>query len=228
LNLYILTGFTGGIGAAMCSQLRNELGLDDRLVLVGRNISEELRWDGINYLEKDLSVVQGWLELDSLVDSSIRKVVLISNASMIEPIDKIGRINEEQITHINNVNFINPVLLVNRLVMACTRSSTSLTVLNVTSGAANRAISGWALYCSTKAAFKMFLNTLELEWPDLVEVIHCDPGVVDTKMQRVIRSKSIEQMKDVECFSEYRSSGLLKTAEKASMEILSCVLGKKT
>ncbi len=95
-----------------------------------------------------------------------------------------------------NVNFVSGAILANAL--CGIKATMRVTVVNVTSGAADRPIGGWGMYCSTKAATKMFLSVLaRQEGTDYrLKVHHFDPGVMDTKMQSRIRKSDTEHSKE--------------------------------
>lgn len=57
----------------------------------------------------------------------------------------------------------------------------------VSSGAAERAIHGWGMYCSSKSAQHALCMQLALEEPSITAVA-VKPGIVDSFMQDTIRS----------------------------------------
>jgi benzil reductase ((S)-benzoin forming) len=87
-------------------------------------------------------------------------------------------------------------------------------IVNVSSGAANRAISGWSSYCSTKAGLDMFTKTVGLEQQQKqfpTTVISFSPGIMDTTMQTTIRSKTEKEFESVQTFQAYKEEGMLRT-----------------
>ncbi|MDB4290195.1 SDR family NAD(P)-dependent oxidoreductase, partial [Flavobacteriaceae bacterium] len=96
-------------------------------------------------------------------------------------------------------------------------------IINISSGAAKRPILGWSIYCSTKSANEMFFNTLKLQEENNknIEVHNLDPGVMDTDMQKNIRSKSENEMPNVELFKEYHKTEQLKSAQEVALDIVS-------
>jgi NAD(P)-dependent dehydrogenase (short-subunit alcohol dehydrogenase family) len=68
-------------------------------------------------------------------------------------------------------------------------------VINISSGAAVGAVSGWGAYCVSKAAINMFTEMIAAEEDD-VAAIALRPGVVDTEMQATIREAGGEGMPD--------------------------------
>ena len=56
-------------------------------------------------------------------------------------------------------------------------------VLNISSGAGRKPVSGWAVYGSSKAALDFYTQTLKLENPELA-VRSLAPGVVEYRYAR--------------------------------------------
>jgi len=87
-------------------------------------------------------------------------------------------------------------------------------VVNISSGAAHQGISGWGMYCTSKAALFMLGQLLKDElaqrniWFGSVR-----PGIVDTPMQAEIRALEPENFPMVEQFRQYKATGALVTSE---------------
>jgi NAD(P)-dependent dehydrogenase (short-subunit alcohol dehydrogenase family) len=72
------------------------------------------------------------------------------------------------------------------------------TVINISSGAAHRALEGWSAYCCAKAGFAMLTTALALETTRSgVRVFGLAPGVVDTDMQVTIRASGINRVSQI-------------------------------
>ena len=126
-------------------------------------------------------------KLERILSGKFNEIIFINNAGIIEPIKKIGEFsnNVDIYNHIN-INYVSPSIIINSLVKLI-ENNMKLKILNITSGAAERPIEGWSLYCSTKKATKMFLDVLNEE-NNKVVIKHIDPGVIDTEMQHSIRN----------------------------------------
>ncbi len=72
-------------------------------------------------------------------------------------------------------------------------------LMNISSGAALRGYAGWGAYCAGKAAVDRLSECVQLEEPSL-RVYAVAPGVIDTDMQAIIRSKTKEQFPMVDKF----------------------------
>jgi benzil reductase ((S)-benzoin forming) len=94
-----------------------------------------------------------------------------------------------------------------------------LTLVNISSGAANRPINNWSLYCSTKAFNQMFFNVAESE-NEQHRFFNINPGVLDTGMQESIRESDFP---DAEKFKELQKEGQLKSPFDVAKEILETI-----
>jgi NAD(P)-dependent dehydrogenase (short-subunit alcohol dehydrogenase family) len=65
--------------------------------------------------------------------------------------------------------------------------------VNISSGAAVKAIEGWSAYCVAKAGLTHLTRLLAAEEPEIITVA-LRPGVVDTAMQTLIRSEGAKAM----------------------------------
>jgi len=66
----------------------------------------------------------------------------------------------------------------------------------------------------------MFLDVTHKESEGTISVTHIDPGVVDTDMQKTIRSKSNKEMKNVQQFRDLNLSNNLKSPQDAARDVL--------
>jgi NAD(P)-dependent dehydrogenase (short-subunit alcohol dehydrogenase family) len=105
---------------------------------------------------------------------------VVNNAGAIQPIAQIADVDIEHWVLNWRVNFLGPLMLC-QLCLPYLRESQGR-VVNISSGAAQRAIRGWAAYSTAKAALDHLTLILAAEMKDVVSV-GLRPGVVDTQMQ---------------------------------------------
>ncbi len=118
---------------------------------------------------------------------------IVHNAATLEPIGPIGGIDEEQWGQALTINLIAPSLLTNALIEPLRHNHGR--VVNVSSGAALYPIEGAGVYSVTKAALKMWTESMAAEESDITTVA-LRPGVVDTEMQATIRTTAEGRMPD--------------------------------
>ncbi len=122
---------------------------------------------------------------------------LINNAGVIEP---IGRIHETDPAAWGRSVTINLVGAYN----ACHAALPHLlegggTVVNISSGAAHRALDGWSAYCAGKAGLAMLTNSLLAEYGGQgLRVFGFAPGMVRTDMQVTVKASGIGPVSQVD------------------------------
>lgn len=221
MKLVVLVGFSKGLGKAIFDQLLKGLKPGEReLLALGRKTKDFPQYNSVIYQEADLLKDDCWDSLSQYIPSNTESLDLFINASVIEPIAVVGSLDSYQLESAVKVNYISPMKLVNQLLFLQQKGKFTLNIFNISSGASSRPIEGWALYCSTKAAFKMFLDVADAEAQDILHITHIDPGVIDTDMQRTIRSKSNKEMKNVQQFRALSHSNKLKSPQEAARDVL--------
>ena len=220
MNSIILTGASRGLGR----ELHKLLVLDDlpsgqRIFISRRPLAEAHA--SYRYIQADLGQQDGLnIGLDIAPDSKV--VVFINNAGTIEPIGKAVDVPALDIESALRINCLGPLSLAQQLAVETRKISARLFILNVSSGAARRPIKGWMAYCVSKAAAVMAFDVLAAE-NDHVEVLHFDPGVMDTDMQSHIRQQAAEAMPDVELFRGFKTDHALKGPREVAEQIISVV-----
>ena len=219
-KVFIITGANRGLGQGFVDVLIKDN--NNFVISISRSLSEVQKTythDNFYFLKADLS--------DNTIDkkNSVLKTLItneavyfINNASIIEPIDKIENLEDQAIERTISVNIKSTIQLTKYLLRNFNENK--LTFINISSGAANRAISNWSLYCSSKAFIKMFYEVAESEY-EQHRFFNIDPGVMDTNMQKSIRNSDFP---DVSNFKDLQQEGKLKAPKQVALEILNTVL----
>jgi benzil reductase ((S)-benzoin forming) len=95
-----------------------------------------------------------------------------------------------------------------------------LRVVNVSSGAAHRAVPGLAAYCASKAALRMAGMVAAAELDDDTAIYSYEPGVVDTEMQRAAREMPLDEFPSGAMFRQYHAEGRLAAPELPAADIV--------
>ncbi len=111
---------------------------------------------------------------------------LINNAGILEPVSPAGRADPAAWRYNIEVNLMGPFYMTVAVLEALRESGGR--IVNVSSGAAVNAVEGWSAYCAAKAGLTHFTRVLAAEEPGIT-VVALRPGVVDTRMQGVIREQ---------------------------------------
>jgi short-subunit dehydrogenase len=219
MRTVIITGVTRGLGKAIFKLLVPTF---STIVCIGRALPEiECGLTGkVKFIKHDLSKISiDFSKIDESINGDTKEMVFINNAGTIIPICRIGELQWSDILTSVAVNFTCPLTITNILVSIAKERAIPLQILNISTGAAKHPIAGWSLYCSTKAATRMFYDCLSLENDDIF-VTHIDPGVIDTGMQETIRNASREQFPKKDQFMALKSDGKLKSPEEVGRQIL--------
>ncbi|KAG0359975.1 hypothetical protein BC939DRAFT_397177 [Gamsiella multidivaricata] len=202
----IVTGVSRGIGKSIALLAIQNLGANivgvarskDALEQLSKHIEEDLKLkDRFKFIVGDVTAESTTKELISLAKKSWSGRIdgLVLNAGVLEPLGSIASTSVEDWKQAFDINFFSILTLVQHALPALRESKGR--VVFVSSGAANSAYHGWGAYCSSKAALKMFGETLAKEESELTS-ISVRPGVVDTEMQGVIRSQGGDKMTPTE------------------------------
>lgn len=220
MNLYIVTGTTKGLGKALAERIA--LDADNEIIALGR--APDAPIPGGARLEVDLADAAAIEATFDRVEQRVRgkryaKAVLINNAGIVDPVAPLERAESDALVRNLAVNLAAPMLLMRRFLRATEGVALLRRIVNISSGAARRPISGWSAYCAAKAGLDMASRVVALEAPK-VEVASLAPGVIDTAMQGVVRSAAENDFPDVERFRRMKAAGELRSAEDVAADIL--------
>ncbi len=226
--LYIITGSNRGIGKAIVDLI---LPINNsEVIAIGRTANDEhLKYTKahpgrLHFIQADLTQPQGLPNMLLKIGAQMAAadcIVFINNAGTVSPIEKIGRLNLQQLTASLDVNCVSPAVIINHIIKEA--GNQKLILANITSGAAVRPIDGWVAYCSSKAYMRMFFSVLaeQVKNDSRIKVFQIDPGMVDTDMQQNIRSSDPEIFPSRTNFVDAKDNGILKTPQQAAAKILS-------
>lgn len=150
--------------------------------------------------------------LDSLSGKIIEELVLINNAATLSPIRNIKKLKDAEIHNSININITSAIIITRRFIETFRDYQIKKTLVNISSGAAQKAYSGWSLYCTGKAGMENFFNTLFIEERSEAHpfrIINFDPYIMDTSMQREIRASKREDFPSLDRFISFKEDNKL-------------------
>jgi NAD(P)-dependent dehydrogenase (short-subunit alcohol dehydrogenase family) len=229
--LYIVTGASRGIGAALAGQL---LAADHTLLLVSRGTNERLeresaardirleQWQlDLAHGEAAAARLEAWLRrFDAAAFAS---ATLINNAGAISRVGALDDDDGAAVARALRVGLEAPVLLMQAFLRATRHWKARRRILNVSSGAGRNAIAGWATYCAAKAGLDHATRVVALDEarrPNGAKVVSLAPGVVDTQMQGQLRTADPAGFPDQQRFLDLYNKGELTSAEDAAKKVL--------
>lgn len=235
MSLAIITGVSSGLGKSIAEHM-----LAHKIHVIGVSRTNDNSLQGlaekhhVTYKHYAIDLAQGE-QLDQLIhylkDDLLQwpdqAVYLINNAATLLPMNQAHQIKRTEIEEHYKLNVTAPIALMNSLLQASIDRKNYFVGVNITSGAAERGISGWSAYCSSKAAINMYTETVALEqeqWNREHRIIAFSPGIMDTAMQAQIRATSRDQFPTRDVFRQYKANEQLvqpKDVALALFDILS-------
>ncbi|KGP91573.1 short-chain dehydrogenase [Pontibacillus chungwhensis BH030062] len=220
MNIAVITGVSKGLGESIAEKMMER---GTHIIGVSRsgnkNLEKRAEANGVTYTHYacDLSSQEELLSVFSSIVENVKnqapeKVYVVNNAGVVEPIDRVGSLDADQVVKHVHINLIAPMLVTNLVVEKL--ANIDVDIINVTSGAANRPVYGWSTYGGTKAGLNYFTETTAFEQNERGtkhRTVAFSPGVMDTDMQADIRSSSEEAFADVEKFKALKEEGKLRS-----------------
>ena len=212
--MIFITGVSRGFGKAIA-----ELYLSKGEKVTGIGRSSTIEHPNFSFIQCDLSNLEAVRNIQ--FTSFSEPVVLINNAGIIGEIKRLSDMDVSSIDEVMTVNVSAPIILTQSL-YKMVENKDSFTLVNISSGAANRAIPSWASYCASKAALNMFTETFFLEEREKgnhPKVFAVAPGVIDTDMQGEIRATNPENFSSLSNFHALRDENKLFSPQEAAQRL---------
>ena len=220
-RLVVVTGSSKGLGKALVTRLLE----DETLHVIGISRQVEPNRDRYTPLSIDLADTRILVhELGKIFPSgNYDELTLINNAGWIGEIAPFGKLDPGGILDIHRVNVVAPAILMNAFAARYRDYSSKKTVINISSGAAVKAVDGWSGYCASKAALNQMTLVAQKE-ADLhqlgIRYIALSPGIIDTPMQENIRSASLENFSQLKKFQGLKTESQLSTPAETAAKVI--------
>lgn len=220
-KLYIVTGSSKGLGKALVSQLLKDVDVS----VIGISRQDEPSRDRYTHLSMDLSDTDDLVNtLDKIFpQGNFDELTLINNAGWIGEIAPFGKLDPQGILDIHRINVVAPAILMNAFASVYKQYSSKKTVINISSGAAGKAVDGWSGYCASKAALNQ-MTLVAQEEADLhqlgIRYIALSPGIIDTPMQENIRSAASENFSQLKKFQGFKAENQLSSPDDTANKVI--------
>ncbi|MFZ7127909.1 MAG: SDR family NAD(P)-dependent oxidoreductase [Desulfobacterales bacterium] len=134
---------------------------------------------------------------------------LINNAGTLDPISVLSDSDPSAWRTNIDINLMGPYFMMRHAIPFL--RETRGRIVNISSGAASKAVRGWSAYCAAKAALTHLGAVVSVEEPSIT-AISLRPGVVDTDMQAEIRSRGggVMDPENVAYFEALKTEGRLE------------------
>jgi benzil reductase ((S)-benzoin forming) len=214
-GFFLITGTSRGIGEALAQKILEK---GNTVLGIARGQSDTLKSTKYHHLSFDLAdtsrISQIIEKVDEVVDNQrFDFICLVNNASAAEPGGAIEKCPAEEVESHVKIGLIAPMILTSQFIRGFTGCKTRKKVVFISSGAAFAPFLGDSIYCSTKAGIHMFAQCVGLEQKEKefgFEVITIGPGMVDTYMQQVARSKTVEEYASADYCRQAFEQGMLE------------------
>ena len=152
----LITGTGSGIGKALA-----ELLLSENYLIFGYSRTNQIENKNFTFIKIDLSDMEAVQKLQFPNVNVAFDVLLVNNAATIGSILPIDKKTNEEILREYNLNIISPTLLSRKFIN--NYSDNKKLLINIGSGAANKAIASWSTYCATKSGLDMLTEVIQKE-----------------------------------------------------------------
>ena len=216
--MIFITGVSRGLVKAIA-----ELYLSKGEKVTGIGRSANIEHENFSFISCDLSDLEAVRNIK--FNTYSESITLINNAGIIGEIGRLSDVAIGDTDHVMKVNVSAPAILTQKLYKNI-ENKDLFTLVNISSGAAKRAIPSWASYCASKAALNMLTETFSLEEQEKghqPRVFAVAPGVIDTGMQDQIRAAKPEDFSAVENFKSMKTEGVLFSPEEAAKRLVHLV-----
>jgi NAD(P)-dependent dehydrogenase (short-subunit alcohol dehydrogenase family) len=212
----IVTGGGRGFGRAIAETLA---GLGANVVIASRNapeldlVASAIKKAGGKVLAQTADVADE-RQVQELVLAAERWIgpptILVNNAGVLDPIGPL--VETIASSWLRNIAInVGGTYLVTRAVLPGMLDRDYGRVVNISSGAADRASAGWSAYCVAKAGVDQLTRVLAIELEGTgVSAAAFHPGYMDTAMQERIRRATPEEFPRVEEYREAHRQGRVK------------------
>jgi benzil reductase ((S)-benzoin forming) len=228
--LTILTGASRGLGASIAEQLVQRGGA---LLTMSRHPDQTL---SARATDKGAPLEQWAIDLVDGVSASARleawlgsqqhsfsSATLINNAALAGKAGPIGESDATALAAVLRVGLEAPMLLTRAFLRATRGWRVPRKVLNISSGAGKKPLTGTAAYCAVKAGLDHFSRVVTLDeahGPNGAMIVSLAPGVIDTDMQTALRASDPRAFPDQPRFAAMKEEGQLTSAGAAAAKVL--------
>jgi benzil reductase ((S)-benzoin forming) len=217
----VVTGVSSGLGEAIAANL---LARGFEVVGVGRTSAARLVCQSFGLAVADLAdLAKLPAKLDDLFGElatrRVSSIAVINNAATAEPAGTVGNLDAGAVAAALAVNLVAPLMVANAFVRAFRTVDIDRRLVNVSSGAAVRPISGSGTYNVAKAGLEMLTSVIATEGSG-VTAITIRPGIIDTPMQVFLRAQSEERLPAVGMFRGFHENRRLVAPDVTAAKIV--------
>lgn len=225
----IVTGVSRGLGEALAAAM---LARGFAVLGVGRTAGAKLTGRLYGHAACDLAqpaliAAAVTPALRELAGRRPTQVTLVNNAAVASPVGLVGHLDAAAVASALLINAAAPLVMADLFCRTFPDDAIERRIINISSGAAQTAIAGSAVYGMSKAALEMLTRSIAVEGTTpRFRCISLRPGIFETAMQAYMRSRDPAEFPSVGLFRGFKENGLLKDpADVAAQIVEKLVLG---
>jgi 3-oxoacyl-[acyl-carrier protein] reductase len=199
-DVIIVTGASRGIGAATALELSKQ---GAKVVLAARSreslepVTKSIQTEGGDAVGLSCDVTN-YAEVEKVVKTALehfgKVTALINNAGIIEPLARLENSDTSAWERAIEINLVGAYHSVRAVLPHFYKQGRGV-IINLSSGAAQRALEGMSAYCVSKAGLAMLTKAIAVEVQGRgIAVYGFAPGRVDTDMQTAVRAAGINEL----------------------------------
>lgn len=208
----IITGTGSGLGKELGKLLLNK-----NYRVIGLSRKNQITHPDFAFIKKDLSQPKNVIKLNIPKIKLGQDIILINNAGDIGEITTINKKSKPNIVGEFTLNLITPAILINHIIDKYPNNKKL--IINISSGASNKPIGSWSTYCASKSALDMLTKVVADEKHEKLNIISIHPGIIDTNMQKKIRTTDIKEFPLQSQFMNYYKENMLEQADYIAEKI---------
>jgi NAD(P)-dependent dehydrogenase (short-subunit alcohol dehydrogenase family) len=223
MHAAIVTGVSRGLGEALAVAM---LSRGFAVLGIGRKASPKLKGERYHHATCDLArpgliAASVTPALRWLAARKPASVTLVNNAAVASPTGLVGHLDAAEIESAIAVNAAAPLVMADLFLRSFSDDALERRIINVSSGAAQTALPGSAVYSMSKAALEMLTRSIAAECATpRFRCISLRPGIFETEMQRYMRSRDPAEFPSVGLFRSFKENGLLKDPADVAVPII--------
>jgi benzil reductase ((S)-benzoin forming) len=223
MQLGIVTGVSRGLGEALALDL-----VARGFIVVGVGRAASPRLTGALYLHATCDFARP-SQIAAAVTPALRAAVgrkpttvtLINSAAVSTPVGLFGRLDAAAIESALAINVAAPTVMTDLFCRTFPDQDVERRIINISSGAAQTAIAGSAVYSISKAALEMLTRaTCAEQTAPSFRCVTLRPGIFETGMQAFMRSRDPDEFPSVALFRGFKENGVLKDPADVARRIV--------
>jgi NAD(P)-dependent dehydrogenase (short-subunit alcohol dehydrogenase family) len=223
MHAAVVTGVSRGLGEALAASM---LARGFTVIGVGRTASAKLGGRFFRHAPCDLAqpallAAAVTPALRALAAAKPDRVTLVNNAAVASPTGLVGNLDAAEVASALLINAAAPLVMADLLCRSFPDDAVERRIINISSGAAQTALAGSAVYSMSKAALEMLTRSIAAEHatPNF-RCISLRPGIFETGMQAYMRSRDPAEFPSVGLFRGFKENGLLRDPADVAAQIL--------